>query len=228
MPLPINEIFTTVQAEGNHRTPAVFVRVYGCSLSCRFNGKTCDTPYAVCSDDPNDKVMMNVQDVADKIRIYGLSHVVFTGGEPTLYQKEIHKIIKELPGTYFVEVETNGTQPIKPWFAQVVDQFNISVKLKCSNQPKAFEKVRINKKAIVSFPASKSIFKFVVDKKADFKEIDEITSYNAAIPVYLMPQGDNRKTLLKNIKKVMEWCIAYDYGFTNRDHILAFDKKRGV
>ena len=226
--LPISEIYPAVQGEGLHKNPAVFVRVWGCNLRCGWNkrkdGRTqCDTPYAVFE---GKDILTDIGDIIKKIKKYSPKHVVFTGGEPTLLQFALLQIFKELPD-YFIEVETNGTINILKEFAEKVHQFNISPKLKSSNQWNESGSQRINVKALQTFPQEKSIFKFVITSRKDISEIQEITR-SLCIPIYLMPQGETRQQIIRNLPLVLNLCLQYGYGFTNRDHIIAYGKKRGV
>ena len=71
----INEIFYSLQGEGFYTgTPSVFVRFSGCNLSCPF----CDT-------DHNLGVMMTADEIAAAVNAFPASHVVLTGGEPSLF-----------------------------------------------------------------------------------------------------------------------------------------------
>jgi 7-carboxy-7-deazaguanine synthase len=45
---------------------------------------------------------------------------------------------------------------------------------------------------------------------------------------WVMPAGDNRKELIKIYPKVIEMCAEQGYNFTGREHIIAYDIKRGV
>jgi 7-carboxy-7-deazaguanine synthase len=99
--LQLAEIFYSIQGEGTHTgTPAVFVRLAGCNLACRF----CDTDYAV-------REFANVGDVVARVR--GLAEdcplVVLTGGEP-LAQAESLALIDALRADgRRVHIESNGT-----------------------------------------------------------------------------------------------------------------------
>jgi 7-carboxy-7-deazaguanine synthase len=44
----------------------------------------------------------------------------------------------------------------------------------------------------------------------------------------LMPAGDTRKTLIEMYPLVFDMCAEKGYNMTGRDHIIAFDTKRGV
>lgn len=227
--IPISEIYTAVQGEGRFRTPAIFVRVFGCNLRCRYNGTSCDTPYAVLN---GTKTLMTIEELANKIIGFGaennIEHVVFTGGEPLLFQKIITRVIKQLPIDYFTEVETNGTISPSTELQIVVGQFNVSPKLKSSNQSNViYDSVRENYKvSLRDFSAGQSTLKIVVKDETDMDEVMEISNCNPGMEVTLMPMGETRKQLLKNIPIVMDLCLKHGFGFTNRDHILAFGKER--
>jgi organic radical activating enzyme len=224
--MQISEIFYAVQGEGLHRTPAVFVRFYGCNLRCRYNGECCDTPYAVYTDTSR---TMSLEEVVQRIKSFRCRHIVFTGGEPTLYNDDIVKIIEALEvSKVLVEVETNGTIGVDENLIECVDLFNISLKLKSSNQlSPEYDKRRYNAEALKSFPVDKSIFKIVYCSREDLKELIELRSC-FMIPIYLMPQGETREVLIKNISETLDACKQYDFGFSNRDHIIAYGNKRGV
>lgn len=99
--LQLAEIFYSVQGEGTWTgTPAVFVRLAGCNLSCSF----CDTDYAL-------KFFGSVADVVARVRDAGgaCPMVILTGGEP-LAQSECADLIEALRADgRSVHIESNGT-----------------------------------------------------------------------------------------------------------------------
>jgi organic radical activating enzyme len=99
--LQLAEIFYSVQGEGTWTgTPAVFVRLAGCNLNCRF----CDTDYAL-------KFLASVDEVVAHVRKLGAAcpMVVLTGGEP-LAQTESSELIDALRRDgRRVHIESNGT-----------------------------------------------------------------------------------------------------------------------
>jgi 7-carboxy-7-deazaguanine synthase len=101
--LQLAEIFYSVQGEGTWTgTPAVFVRLAGCNLSCSF----CDTDYAL-------KFFASVSDVVRLVREAGdaCPLVILTGGEP-LAQREALALIDALRADgRRVHIESNGTLP---------------------------------------------------------------------------------------------------------------------
>lgn len=99
--LQLAEIFYSIQGEGAYSgTPAVFVRLAGCNLSCDF----CDTDYSL-------KFFADVDDVVERVRQAGgdCPMVILTGGEP-LAQRETLALIDALRRAgKRVHIESNGT-----------------------------------------------------------------------------------------------------------------------
>ena len=95
------EIFYSVQGEGTWTgTPAVFVRLAGCNLSCTF----CDTDYALA-------FIAGIDDVVARVRAEGgaCPMVILTGGEP-LAQAVTPALIASLQADgRRVHIESNGT-----------------------------------------------------------------------------------------------------------------------
>jgi organic radical activating enzyme len=107
MSLKICEVFPSIQGEGPDMGKLVnFIRLGGCNKSCEF----CDSKYSWTN-----WVTTPVIEVLDYIHRTGLTHIVFTGGEPFLQYPAMVKLINMLrdPGTsaltYHVAVETNGS-----------------------------------------------------------------------------------------------------------------------
>lgn len=99
--LQLAEIFYSIQGEGTWTgTPAVFVRLAGCNLNCRW----CDTDYSL-------KFLASVEEVVERVRELGgdCPMVVLTGGEP-LAQSESSVLIEALRADgRRVHIESNGT-----------------------------------------------------------------------------------------------------------------------
>jgi organic radical activating enzyme len=103
--LSIAELFYSIQGEGTHTgTPAVFVRLAGCNLNCRF----CDTDYSV-------KLFLSVSEITAQVNSLGgaCPMVILTGGEP-LAQRETSLLIEALRSEgRRVHIESNGTIPVE-------------------------------------------------------------------------------------------------------------------
>ena len=61
----------------------------------------------------------------------------------------------------------------------------------------------------------------------------EIEAFRVALDIpkhktFIMPAGDTRDELVKMYPLVFDMCAEKGYNMTGRDHIIAFDTKRGV
>ncbi len=120
--MKICEIFHAIQGEGiNIGKPSIFIRFFGCNLACTW----CDTPYS-WQKDAADFETMDLNTIITKVESFPCSHIIFTGGEPTLFQDNIKTITDTLGENYTFELETNGSMPIKHDLWQTI---NISPKL---------------------------------------------------------------------------------------------------
>ncbi len=227
--IPISEIFYSIQGEGKYcGTPSVFVRVGGCNLRCPgFGDKGCDSYYAVDKRYQKEWELKSIENIKTEIKKYLKfdPHLVITGGEPTLYFKELYPLIEWFEGQ--ITIETNATIDIDfekfPAYKNVA--FAMSVKL--SNSGEEYNK-RVKKNVIKSYAknAQKSFFKFVIDKDLK-KEIEDITK-NIDLPIYCMPLGATKEELEKNAPFVFEFCLKNGYRYSDRIHIRLFGKKKGV
>lgn len=217
--IKICEIFHSIQGEGvNAGVPAVFVRFFGCNLQCTW----CDTKQS-WHPDHADSEAMDIDQIVEKIQSYKCPHIVFTGGEPSLFQKEIKLIInklKENPPSidyglstmdcFSFELETNGSMPIED---DIWHTINISPKLENSGNPPYEIKA-------AQFP-KKNWWKFVVEGERSMPEILE-TQKKYAIPnnrIILMPQAQTKKELESKSPTIQKLCNKYGFRFGPRLHI---------
>ena len=151
--LQLVEIFYSIQGEGTWTgTPAVFVRLAGCNLSCRF----CDTDYAI-------KEFATVDDIVHRVRDAGgdCPMVVLTGGEP-LAQKEVLSLIGALRNDgRRVHVESNGTiftdLPADVWLC-VSPKERVDRRMAArANEAKLIVDRRIPEEHLALFPAMQTI-----------------------------------------------------------------------
>lgn len=113
----VSEIFYSLQGEGRWTgTPAIFVRLSGCNLSCDF----CDT------DHGRGREMTEV-DIVKTVNEYSARHVVITGGEPTLQLTA--SLVRQLHDSHkFVQIETNGTCRLSDELLEEIDWITCSPK----------------------------------------------------------------------------------------------------
>ncbi|VVB51661.1 7-carboxy-7-deazaguanine synthase [uncultured archaeon] len=126
--LKIVEIFETVQGEGKYAgVPSMFLRTGACNLECA----GCDTKWDRWSEMPYAEAAAIVLD-------HKSSHLVLTGGEPTLWQPQLGEFLEVLdtasesqPANFHtVTVESNGAVPIRAGaFLNRVDLWSFSPKV---------------------------------------------------------------------------------------------------
>lgn len=212
--IKICEIFHSIQGEGiNVGIPAVFVRFFGCNLTCTW----CDTKNSWHPDHAEFEEI-EIKEIVKKIQSFNCLHIIFTGGEPALFQDKIKEIVNRLkekqkilpPTPYSFELETNGSFPIAN---DIWHTINISPKLANSGN-KPYEVKAIN------FP-TKTWWKFVIEDESDIAEIQAMQKkYN--IPdhkILLMPQGITQKEIESKSPTIIEICKKYNLRFCPRLHV---------
>jgi 7-carboxy-7-deazaguanine synthase len=103
--LGVAELFYSVQGEGTWTgTPAVFVRLAGCNLNCRF----CDTDYSLRSFASPGELVAQVRELGGTCPM-----VVLTGGEPLAQTESSDLIAALIADGRRVHVESNGTIPVE-------------------------------------------------------------------------------------------------------------------
>ncbi|MDE7397685.1 MAG: 7-carboxy-7-deazaguanine synthase QueE, partial [Muribaculum sp.] len=115
--MKVNEIFYSLQGEGLFTgTAAVFVRLSGCNLTCDF----CDTHHDEWQE-------MSEREIVDAVKEYPATHVVITGGEPTL---QLTASLVEMlhAARRYVQIETNGSVPVDAELVKLVDWITCSPK----------------------------------------------------------------------------------------------------
>jgi len=203
--LQVAEQFYSIQGEGPYAgTPAIFLRLAGCNLSCGWEDDLEDY-------EPGDEPQGDADWVCDTIDVWrdpentyesvelaeewksrgwldylDDAHIVLTGGEPMLHRHQMafHDFYQTLVHDYekepFVEVETNGTQEPVPAMGMAVDHYNVSLKLSNSGM----DEDRRLTDALPTFVGMgewtdgdldpAAVFKFVVASLDDVEEIGQI------------------------------------------------------
>jgi 7-carboxy-7-deazaguanine synthase len=216
----IAETFYSIQGEGaTAGLPAVFVRLQGCSVGCRW----CDTKY---SWDPEAGREVTLPALLDEIAAFPCRRAVVTGGEP-LESALFAPLTAALAARgYTVEVETSGTLAPPP-AADAGIQWNVSIKLAGSG---VAEDRRINPSAIRAFLARQAWWKFVVSEPGEMGEVLRLAE-RFALPrerVLLQPEGLRAEELAARTPWLVEACKAHGFRFSPRLHVLIWGAKRGV
>lgn len=205
----------------------MFIRTTGCNLRCWF----CDTPYTSWSPEG---VLQTWESVRDRVLETDVEHVVLTGGEPLL-QPEVVDLTGVLRAAgRFVTVETAGTvyRPV------AADLMSISPKLGNSTPgPEAGlwrsrHDANRERDAVVRRLLHESPYqlKFVVDRPADF---DEIEAWLARFPeisadaVWLMPQSRTPEEYESRLAWIRPEAERRGWRVSRRMHIELFGNVRG-
>jgi len=216
----VAEIFFSIQGEGpTAGLPAVFIRLQGCSVGCRW----CDTKY---SWDPAAGHAVDVEGLMAQARSYPCRRVVITGGEP-LESSLFCPLVSALQNEQFeIEVETSGT--VEPPVSSGREiQWNVSVKLAASGVE---EDRRINPAAIRRFLEYHAWWKFVVAGDEDLAEALRLAE-RFALPrarILLQPEALRRDELIERSPWVIEACKRHGFRFSPRLHVMTWGARRGV
>lgn len=249
----LTEQFFSIQGEGKYAgVPSYFLRTGGCNLNCpgfsaayEVDGEVrlgCDTYFAVDGHFSSSWEKVTSSDVLTSHlknefeRIGYVPDMVITGGEPLMYAKDdvFYNVVKWLViQNINVTFETNGTIEIdfEKYPAYKSCTFALSLKLKNSGEPEA---KRINVQALknVQTYAKDAFLKFTIDanlvETTAIDEINEIRNILPALDIFCMPVGESRDSLWKNDKAVFEFCMKYNFSYSDRLHIRVFDTTQGV
>ncbi len=222
------EIFSSIQGEGvSAGLPSTFVRLSTCNLRCSW----CDTAYTWDWDrfERSEQITeLDVETIANDVLARPPRNVVITGGEPMIQRRQLVPLLSELKRAGFrIEIETNGT--IAPGeLSELVDQWNVSPKLKHSGNEGLARLPETPLRALASLETA--FFKFVIVAPGDVAEV-EAQRERFGIPpgrVVLMPEGTTAAALNAKSPWLAELCTARGYRFTTRLHILIWGDKRGV
>lgn len=230
--LVISEKFYSIQGEGQTvGTPAVFIRLSGCNILCQSDSWICDSIEVWKKGKKTEfNLVLNEKEIS---LLRQGCHLIFTGGEPLLHQKSIINYIKWFQERYnflpIIEFETNGTIIPEDYLQLIVKYWNVSPKLQNSgeNWDKRFKPEAIN----LLKKLKGSIFKFVIEKEEDFEDFSNtylIMLEQCWEKLYFMPAGENQEKLNITREIVVNLCKEHCIKFTDRTHIVIWNKKTGV
>ena len=246
--LPIIELYRCVQSEGSRfGRPTIAVRTTGCTHRCFFGeGGWCDSWYTSIHPE-KDTFTFN-----DIIKIYDenphITEMMLTGGSPTMHPALVNELTHfahergilitiETEGSHYIETDYPiGLLSISPKFSNSVPVVGATTPqgdIVDERMIKQHNKFRLNYtaiKAMIDFHTDYH-FKPVWDgTEKNLQEIEDARTF-LEIPkdkTYIMPAGDTRDELVKMYPLVFDMCAEKGYNMTGRDHIIAFDQKRGV
>ncbi len=124
----VAEKFVSINGEGQKAGQlAVFIRFAGCNLRCSY----CDTKWANDFDLKGEN--LTAEQILEYVLDTGVHNVTLTGGEPLL-RTEIEELISMLvKAGLWVEIETNGSVPLKPLEKDSRPHFTMDYKTPSSN-----------------------------------------------------------------------------------------------
>ncbi len=195
--LDIQEIFPTLQGEGPYAGhPAVFIRLGGCNLACKF----CDTEFESYQNFSLQKIIEEVLRMAknDEEKIVR-KLVVITGGEPM--RQPIERLCGELIKLGFlIQIETNGTL-----FRELPNAVRIICSPKVTNGK--YHAIRPDLLSRIN------AFKFIISKTSkDYSNISEVGQSKSQIPVYIQPMDEYDETKNgANLEYAIELCQKHGY-----------------
>ncbi len=226
----VTEYFESLQGEGNFAgSNSLFIRFHFCNLSCFW----CDTKYTWLKSSGPYKEYTKKQ-LTDLIKNNTSGNVVFTGGEPALYQ--LDELVCD---TKKYHVETSGVLlPAEPlnitlrdgthfkrdaMNEDIIRHFNwvISPKLSNSKQITDIKYLKYwNEKEYC-------IFKFVINNEKDLLEVDEVVRKFKISKkrVYISLEGITLESQLR--PELVDLIIVYGYNYSPRLQILLWGAKRG-
>ncbi len=216
-------MFESIQGEGKYiGTPSIFIRFAGCNLRCPW----CDTEYSwKAIGRYTEETAINF--IKSKLKF---KHIVFTGGEPLLYQDEIVAILRQVMARDLViTIETNGTLiPNEELygFMKYIGLWSVS--------PKLFMGADMNFTAIRWFNQQQGVqWKFVVDGLLDIDQIldmKEQAIITPIDPIIVQPNG-----MVQDYQKACQNLAEYviDHELTElrvlpQFHKICWGNKRGV
>ncbi len=224
MSIPLVEVFKSIQGEGLFiGVPAVFVRTYGCNLACSF----CDTKYSW-----EGSAYKNVSPVQLSAMILGLlspgNIVVFTGGEPMLWQEPLLPVLEKLKALNVpIHFETNGTLFPMPEVRNLVSEWVVS--------PKRWGNVQdiATVNGWVEMFYKKTTLKFVIATEEDVEIIWETFKLDDARHVVLQPERYTAEAdYMGHMKKMIQWAEKHLIGVKWRVlpqlHYLLWGNQRGI
>lgn len=188
----VNEIFDTVQGEGVLvGTPSTFVRLQGCTVGCPW----CDTKYTWEAGGTR----MSVEEI---LNACNRTHVVITGGEPTMYDLD-GLLVPLQAANHYVQLETSGQYGIKG--TVFPDWITLSPKENLEWKPSFDIKAQADE------------VKWVVDENLKWATVENLFEWylkraqgnGSPVPHFvLMPEGCPPRPEM--VKKVLEWLYLPD------------------
>lgn len=246
--LPILELYRCVQSEGSRfGRPTIAIRTTGCTHRCFFGeGGWCDSWYTSIHPE---KGTFSFNDI---VKIYNenphISEMMLTGGSPTMHPALVNELTHfanerdilitiETEGSHFLETDYPiGLISLSPKFSNSVPQVGAITpngSIVDEKMVAVHNRLRLNKEAIKKTISYHSDYHYKPVWDGSKQNLEEIEAFRVDLGIpknktFVMPAGDTREKLIPMYAKVFQMCEVEGYNMTGRDHIIAFDTKRGV
>jgi len=246
--LPIVELYRCVQSEGSRfGRPTIAVRTTGCTHRCYFGeGGWCDSWYTSIHPE---KGTFTFNDI---IKIYDenphIKEMMLTGGSPTMHPALVNELTHfaherdilitiETEGSHFVPTDYPiGLLSLSPKFSNSVPVLGVLTpqgKVVDQKMIDLHNKNRLDVLAIRQMMDYHTDYHYKPVWDGTEENLIQIEAFRLSLNIpkdktYIMPAGDTREELVKMYPIVFEMCAEKGYNMTGRDHIIAFDTKRGV
>lgn len=246
--LPIVELYRCVQSEGSRfGRPTIAVRTTGCTHRCYFGeGGWCDSWYTSIHPE---KGTFTFNDI---IKIYDenphIKEMMLTGGAPTMHPALVNELTHFAhERSIIITMETEGSHFLATDFPidliSISPKFSNSIPVLGAKTPQGatvdekmitqHNKFRLNKHTIAEMIMYHKDYHYKPVWDGTPENLQEIEAFRVEMLIpkektYIMPAGDTREELIKMYPIVFEMCAEHGYNMTGRDHIIAYDTKRGV
>lgn len=197
------DLFHTIQGEGPFAgRPAIFLRLAGCNLQCKF----CDTDYT------SNRKVIGVGELVDKLKNdFKCRFLVITGGEPLRQSVAISNLLNNIIDTWDVQIETNGALSVETLYNKV----SIVVSPKARIHHSVYSDL---KTTYFKFLVSCDTFGSAEDP-TDCNGIGILPAVKHGKYVYLQPldEGDDTKNK-KNTSLAIELAKLYNFNVSTQLH----------
>lgn len=246
--LPVLEVYRCVQSEGSRfGRPTIAVRTTGCTHRCYFGeGGWCDSWYTSIHPQKGTFTFNDIINIYDENP--HVKEMMLTGGSPTMHAALVNELTHfanergilitiETEGSHFVPTDYPiGLISLSPKFSNSRPRVGITTpgdKVVDERFVAQHEKFRLNYEAIEQTLQFHDDYHYKPVWDGTDKNLVEIEDFRVKMNIpkdktFVMPAGDTRETLIEMYPKVFEMCAERGYNMTGRDHIIAYDTKRGV
>lgn len=195
--MKIDSIDYTIQGEGRYAgEPMLFIRLFGCNLSCGF----CDTPQDKYLYYTPEKLAQNIDEYFPRTKT-----ICWTGGEPLLQFNEIHDTIMILKEACQNHLETNASQPL-PFYIHLFDYICFS--------PKTVADAERTQQSLKDYAIEVAPLCYDIKVVTDLKNVGLNLIGHATMLMPLTTKNKKDDDLIK--KRVWDYCIEKNLRYSPR------------